>query len=193
MPTSILITYATRSGSTGEVARFMGNSLLDAGISTQVLPMSEVDSLDGKAAVILGAPLYMGRFPKEFHHFVRRHHGALAALRPWCFVLGPTRTIPQDFEAARNQALKQLSRYPWLHPAELHVFGGRWDPKHMPFPFSLVHRLPAHPLDKIPAMDIRDWAEIREWAAGVVRQCCGDSSAAQDERPSREPAGAAEL
>jgi menaquinone-dependent protoporphyrinogen oxidase len=169
MHTSVLIAYATRSGSTGEVARFMGEALRDAGIPNQVLPMAEVGSLDGNAALILGAPLYIGRFPKEFHRFLRFHRRALSAMRPWCFVLGPTQMELKHFESSRNQAIKQLNRYPWLHLADLHIFGGRWDPHKLPLPFSLVRRF-GTALNKIPAMDIRDWRAMREWATGIAQQ-----------------------
>ena len=72
----------------------------------------------------------------------------------------------KDFDAARNQATKQLGRYPWLRPVDLHVFGGKWNMNTLPFPFSLIGRLPA----KIPAEDIRDWAAIKEWATEIARQ-----------------------
>ena len=77
---------------------------------------------------------------------------------------------PRDFESARRQAEKQLSRYPWLHSAELHIFGGRWSMQHLPFRFSLVRRLPGNPLGRIAAEDIRDWAAIREWSLAIASQ-----------------------
>ena len=170
MQTSALIAYSTRSGSTMEVAEAMGVSIREMGLPTDVMPMEQVVSLAGRSLVILGAPLYMGRFPKEFHHFVAVHRDVLESLRPWFFALGPTRAIPKDFDAARTQVQKQLHQYPWLRPIDLHIFGGRWDPKNLPFPFSLARHLPGHPLEKIPASDVRDWAGIREWAVGIARQ-----------------------
>ncbi len=170
MSIPVLVAFATRSGSTGEVAKAIADSLKEAGLAAEVLPMHAIESLEGRTAVVLGAPLYIGRFPREFHRFVCRHREALSKLRPWCFVLGPTRDLPADFEAARKQAEKQLSRYAWFKPQGMHIFGGRWDPKSLPFPFSLIQRLPMHPLDKIPAVDARDWAGIRDWATGIAEQ-----------------------
>jgi menaquinone-dependent protoporphyrinogen oxidase len=160
MSTSVLIAYATRAGSTCEVAEAISATFREAGLWPELLPMSKVDSFQGAAAVILGAPLYMGRFPREFRKFAVRHRGALANLRPWFFALGPTRNQPEDFKAARRQAEKQLARYPWIQPAELHVFGGRWDATRLPFPFTLLRR--------VPASDIRDWSSIREWSLSVA-------------------------
>lgn len=170
MPGSILVTYATRSGSTGEVAQAIGDALHAAGFAADVLPMRQVESLAGKTAVILGAPLYLGRFPRDFHRFLSLHRDALVLLRPCCFVLGPTRTQPADFDAARKQAEAELVRYPWFHPACLQVFGGKLDMDRLPFPFSLARRLPSFILKEIPAADIRDWTAIRQWASGIARQ-----------------------
>ena len=170
MPASVFVAYATRSGSTGEVAQAIGALMRKSGLATEIAVVSQVNSVPRMTAVILGAPLYMGRYPKEFHRFLARHRSALEILKPWCFVLGPTRTNPGDFEAARHQAIKQLARYSWFCPADVRVFGGRWNPQTLPFPFNLATRLPGNPLEKIRAADVRDWAEIDEWAAGIARQ-----------------------
>jgi menaquinone-dependent protoporphyrinogen oxidase len=170
MLASVFVAYASRSGSTAEVALAIGASMRKSGLAVDIIPVTEVASIPRMTAVVLGAPLYMGRFPKEFHRFLVRYRGALEILKPWCFVLGPTQTRPGDFEAARNQAIKQFSRYQWFCPADVRIFGGRWDPKTLPFPFSLAMHLPANPLAKIPAADVRDWAEIGDWAEGIARQ-----------------------
>jgi menaquinone-dependent protoporphyrinogen oxidase len=170
MLASVFVAYSSRSGSTAEVAQAIGDSMRKWGLAVDIAPIGQVVSIPRMTAVVLGAPLYVGRFPKEFHRFLARHRVALEILKPWCFVLGPTRTNPGDFEAARHQAIRQLDRYKWFCPADVRVFGGRWDPKHLPFPFSLAARLPGGVLDKIPAADVRDWAEIDTWAAGIARQ-----------------------
>lgn len=170
MAASVLVSYATRSGSTGEVAKAIGDTLRQVGFPVEVLAMPKVESLAGKTTVILGAPLYIGRFPREFHRFLGRCRKELEPLKPWCFVLGPTRAVLSDFDGARKQAMKQLSRYPWLHAADVRIFGGKWDPVILPFPFSVARMLPMNPLNKIPAADIRDWAAIQEWAVGIAQQ-----------------------
>ena len=170
MTAPVLVSYATRSGSTAEVAEAVGAALHAEGILADVLPMQSVQSLEGRASLILGAPLYIGRFPREFHQFVELHQPALKTLRPWVFVLGPTRSVPADFEAASHQAAKQLERYGWLHPAEVHILGGRFDVRLMPSPFSFINRLPIPALSRIPTTDIRDWVEIRAWSRAVALQ-----------------------
>ena len=169
MQSSVLIAYATRAGSTGEVAAAIAAAMESAGVPAELQPVSEVCSLAGREAVILGTPLYMGRFPKDFHNFLQLHREALQTMRPWCFVLGPIQDRLQEFVGARKQAERQLSRYPWLRIAELRILAGRWSANNLPFPFSLIRHIPGNPLQKIPAEDIRDWAAIREWATEVSR------------------------
>jgi menaquinone-dependent protoporphyrinogen oxidase len=169
MQSSVLIAYATRAGSTAEVAEAVGEAMQNAGVPAEVQPVSQINSLAGREAVILGAPVYIGKFPKEFHEFLELHHEALQGMRPWCFVLGPVQNKPAEFEGARKQAERQLGRYPWLRVAELRVFAGRWSATNLPFPFSLIGKIPGNPLNRIPAEDVRDWASIREWATGVAR------------------------
>lgn len=170
MSDRVLVAYSTRSGSTEEVARAVGIALREAGLDADVLPMPSVNSVEGYAALVLGAPLYIGSFPKTFRPFLARHHAALCVSHPWLFVLGPTRDLESDFAAARKQAEKQLARDSWLHPVELRIFGGCWNPATLPFPFSLARRLPGSPLSKIPAADIRDWLAIHAWAESIAQQ-----------------------
>jgi menaquinone-dependent protoporphyrinogen oxidase len=166
----LLVAYTSRGGSTAEVAEALGVSLREAGILVEVQPMGQVESFQGWKALIIGAPLYMGRFPSDLHKFFVRHRDAIDALHPWFFVLGPTRNDPKDFEGARTQAEKQFKKHPWFRPEEIRIFGGKWDPNTMGFPFSLLRRLPGNPIGKIPASDIRDWPAIREWAKAIARQ-----------------------
>ncbi len=170
MGASIVIAYATRAGSTAEVAESIDATLREFGLWADLMPVSRVESLQGTTALILGTPLYMGSFPKDFHKFAVRHRSWLEMRSPWCFVLGPTRTDTADFEAAQEQAAKQLARYSWIKPAEVKIFGGRWDSELLPFPFSLLRRLPLNPMKKIPGSDVRDWDAIREWAKAIAHQ-----------------------
>ena len=170
MASPLLVAYTTQSGSTAEVAQAVGSAIHELGLAVNVLRMSAVKSLDGYQGLIVGAPLYAGRFPRECHQFIAAHRAALAGMRPWLFVLGPTRNEAADFEGAHKQAEAELNRYPWLRVAELHIFGGRFDMDHLAFPFRLVRYLPASLLRRIPTGDIRDWNAIREWAQQIARQ-----------------------
>lgn len=172
MPAEVLIAYCTRSGSTAEVAQAMAETMKVAGVTADVKPMTEVESIAQGAAVMLGTALYIGHFPKEFHQFVTRFQKELESVRPWIFVLGPTEKERRQFAAAEEQARKELRKYPWLRAADMRVLGGKFDPEHLnlPFPMSLIMKLPANPMRKLPASDIRDWEWIRRWAEAIAEE-----------------------
>jgi menaquinone-dependent protoporphyrinogen oxidase len=170
MQPEMLIAYVTRSGSTEDVAEAMGTTLEEAGVRVDVKPMVDVESIGEDTAVILGTALYVGHFPKEFHKFMIRFRRELENVHPWIFVLGPTEQDPKHFASAEEQARKELKKYPWLHAADVRVFGGCFDPRHLKlvFPFSLMWKLPGNPMRKMQVSDIRDWGWIRRWAGAIA-------------------------
>lgn len=172
MRTQILIAYCTRSGSTAEVAEAIGKTVREAGLAADVKAIGEVDSIPANTEVVLGTALYIGHFPKEFHRFLIRFEPELAKVRPWVFVLGPTEKERKQFATAEEQARKELGKHLSLHPADMRVLGGKFDPAHLKldFPMSLVLKLPANPMKKMPASDIRDWDWIHRWAQAIAEE-----------------------
>jgi menaquinone-dependent protoporphyrinogen oxidase len=163
MPESILVAYATKYGSTREVAEQIAATLRENGLEVTLLPAREVQSLDGYRAIILGAALYMFRWHRDARRFLRRHRQTLAERPVAVFALGPVNDEEKEFQDARAQFDKQLARFPWFAPVAIEVFGGVWDASKLGFPFNV---LPA--LNKIPASDARDWEAIRAWASNVA-------------------------
>lgn len=170
MQPEVLVAYVTRSGSTGEVAEAIARTMCEAGVAATAAPMADVTSIPERAFVILGAALYAGHLPKEFHGFVTRFQRELGQLKPWVFVLGPTEKDRKHFASAEEQTRKQLAKYPWLHTADVRVLGGKFDPQHLKlaFPFNLAFKLPGNPMRKMPVSDIRDWEWIRAWAKAIA-------------------------
>ena len=58
----ILVTYATRYGSTEEVAEMIATNLREAGLEVDLQPMRAVLSLDAYGAAVLGAAIYGGHW-----------------------------------------------------------------------------------------------------------------------------------
>lgn len=165
MSASILVTYATKYGSTQEVAEVVAATLRECGLGVDVQPMRQVRSLDGYQAVVLGAPLYMFHWHKDAIHLLSRHRAALTERPVAVFVLGPASADEKDWRGAREQIGKELAKFPWLKPIALEVLGGKFDPTKLTFPWSLMPGL-----RKVPASDVRDWAAIRAWASSLVER-----------------------
>jgi len=151
----VLVAYASNHGSTREVAEAICGSLDRAGLRAHLRPAVEVGDLDGYDAVVLGAPIYMGRWQRHAHAFLRRHHGALAGRPLAVFALGPLHDDPKEWSDARAQLDTALARHD-VEPCVVELFGGRVDPSRLHFPFS-----------KIPGGDARDWAAIGAWAEAL--------------------------
>jgi menaquinone-dependent protoporphyrinogen oxidase len=158
---TILISYATKHGSTQEVAEAIAAALREAGRQVDVRPAADVRDMAGYGAVILGAPLYMARWHKDARRFLKRHRDALAALPIAIFALGPLQTReekPGDYDTARRQLERALAKLPGIEPTAVEVFGGACAPAELGFPFN-----------RMPAADVRDWEAISLWAREVDR------------------------
>ena len=159
----VLVTYATRYGSTEAVAESIAETLRDTGVAVEIQPAREVRFLDRYRAVVLGVPLYMSRFHKDARRFLSTYRSALEKVPVALFVLGPVQKDEKDWIGAREQLKKELLKFPWLTPVSLEVLGGKFDPAKLGFPFSLFP-----PLRKLPAGDARDWTAIRAWASDLA-------------------------
>lgn len=164
MADRVLVAYATRYGSTQEVAEEVATVLRKTGCLVDDLSMREVRSLDDYCAVVLGIPLYMGQFLKDARRFLARQKGTLASLPVALFVLGPTTAGEKDRADVQENLDARLAELTWFRPASQALFGGKWDPAVLRFPWSLLVSVPASPLHGQPATDARDWDAIRAWA-----------------------------
>jgi menaquinone-dependent protoporphyrinogen oxidase len=168
MSNSILVAYATRYGSTQEVAEAIAATLRERGLEVDIQPMRKVRTLEGYRAIMLGAPLYIGSLQKDAQHFLSQHHEALSKLPVAVFALGPTHDDEKERLASHAQLDKELAKFPEVTPVALELFGGKYDPKKLRFPDSLMASLPASPLHNEPASDMRDWTAIRAWADSLA-------------------------
>ena len=168
MSASILVAYATRYGSTQEVAEQVAATLRECGLEVSLEPMRQVRALQPYRAVVLGVPLYIGHWLKDAQRFLSRHREALTERPVAMFTLGPTRADEGEWQGVRAQIDQELAKYPWLTPVAVELFGGKYDPAKLRFPDSLLASLPASPLHQMPASDLRDWAAIRAWASGLA-------------------------
>ncbi len=163
MSTSILLGYATRNGSTQEVAEAVAATLRECGLAVDIQPVREVRTLTGYSAVVLGAPLYMFHWDKDALRFLSRHREALTERPVAVFALGPVHDPydKEEWQASRAQLDTELAKFPWLTPVALEMFGGKYDPAKLRFPIILF-------AGRAPASDLRDWTAIRAWASNLA-------------------------
>ncbi len=173
MPSQVLVAYATRYGSTREVAQEVAKGLRERGLEVDVKPAQDVRSLEGYRAVVLGAPLYIGKLLKEAHSFLTEHQEALANLPVAVFALGPIGSGEkgigeQELIQGRTELAPELAKASWLKPISVAVFGGKYDPTRLRLADRIAAVLPGTPLHGRLASDVRDWAAIKAWASDLA-------------------------
>ncbi|GAP15691.1 flavodoxin [Longilinea arvoryzae] len=170
MNDKILVTYASKYGSTQEVAEAVAKTLREKGLNVELQRAAKVQTIEPYSAVVLGAPMYIGHFHGDARKFLARHQTALATHKTAFFALGPTEDNEKDWIETRKQFDQELANMPWFNPLARELFGGKMDPARFRFPDNLLTLLPASPLHNMPASDARNWDKIRAWAEGLAEQ-----------------------
>ena len=87
----ILLVYATRHGSTREVADAVAGELRAGGNEVDVRAAAEAPGPAGYDAVVVGGPMIMG-WHREAARYVKTHRGALAQLPTALFITAASLT-----------------------------------------------------------------------------------------------------
>jgi menaquinone-dependent protoporphyrinogen oxidase len=153
----ILVAYATKHGSTRDVADVVARTLSEEGLSVDIEPAASVHDLGGYQGVVLGSCLYTGRVHADARRFLKRHRAALSVLPVAVFAMGPLTMEAKDVDGSRAQLARTLESTPEVVPFSTTIFGGVVDPAVLRFPFS-----------RMQPSDARDWDEIESWAREIA-------------------------
>ncbi len=157
----ILVTYASRCGSTAEIAEALGRDLQSRGYKPDVLAVAKVTQLSGYQAVLLGSAVRMGNWLPDALSFVRRYQREIQGL-PNAFFTVHMMNIGDD-EKSRNGRLGYLNRVHEAVRADNEVFfAGRMDLDRLSFGERLVCKLKG-----ASSQDRRNWPAIHAWGAHV--------------------------
>lgn len=158
-----LIAYASRAGSTAEVAEAIGDVLRERGIDVDVRAVKEVADVGGYDSLVLGSAIWAGQPLPEMRRFAADHRDDMAGIPVAYFILCDT--LREYTPANRQVALGYIASLRKIHePVSVGMFAGRRD-------FSKVHPLISWVLRHLFGLvegDFRDWEQIRGWAATVA-------------------------
>ena len=151
--TRVLVAYASKRGSTSEIAQAVADELERTGLEVDCRDAGQVDDLDGVDAVVLGSAVYMRRWRGDARRFLRRHRKRLAELPLWVFSSGPTGDPARD-DARWTEPRHTMRKIERLGAREHVVFGGRMplDPKNA-MERAMVEGTPT------------EWRDRRDWDA----------------------------
>lgn len=159
---TILVAYASKRGSTAEIAETIAATLRREGLGVCLERAENVQSLDPYDAVVLGSAVYMKRWRGDARHFLKKHRKALKQTPFWVFSSGPVGDPAKD-------------KPEWVEPPQIahkvEELGGR---EHVVFggclpaePQGFVEKAMVKGTPK-ELRDRRDWTEIREWAHAIA-------------------------
>jgi menaquinone-dependent protoporphyrinogen oxidase len=166
-PQRVLVAYGTKNGSTAEMAEWIGESLRQSGLETDVRSAAEVGDPGSYDVVVLGGGLYAGRWQRDAVRFAHRHRKALAHRPVWLFSSGPldSSASERDIPPARG-----VARIATRLDAREHVtFGGRLQ--------EGARGLIARQIVKSGrGGDFRDPERIRAWARGIAAELAAETA-----------------
>jgi menaquinone-dependent protoporphyrinogen oxidase len=187
----ILVTYATMTGSTVEVAQVVAEEIAKCDVQVDVLPLSAVKELAVYDGVVVGAPMIMG-WHRAALRFLRNNRAVLKHIPLAVFVMCMSLTqsgetsvggvpVYVDEQLPKPPAtagrLRFRERYARLanyvrpillasggvKPVSIGVFGGRLDYGRLKLWAVLFAML----VIQARAGDRRNWTAIRAWAASL--------------------------
>lgn len=159
---NVLVAYASKRGSTAEIAEAIADKLREGGLAVDCVPAEEVATVEPYDAVVLGSAVYVKHWRGDARQFLRRHAGGLSRRPFWAFSSGPVGEAGSAVDPAWVEPSRIVERLEDLGVREHVVFGGRLPTAPTnPLERALVERTPRAYHDR------RDWAEIRAWASGI--------------------------
>jgi menaquinone-dependent protoporphyrinogen oxidase len=167
MANKILVTYASRAGSTAGVAEAIGKSLAEGGAQVDVLPMKNVTDLAPYRAVVAGSAIHGQKWLPEAMQFMRDHQSELSHKSFASFMVCITLSM-----ANAGQYLEGLKDWmspvrALVHPVSEGYFAGALDFSKLPFSLNMLAMRFVVLIGMWKEGDHRDWNAIRVWAASL--------------------------
>jgi len=167
MNKKILVTYASRTGSTAQIAEAIHRSLMKNGEEAELLPIENVNDLLPYHAVIIGSPIRKSKWLPEAMQFLQTHGAELARKRVATFTV--CITIAMSNTERYQDAVRQ-----WIAPVRVltkpiseGLFAGRLDFEKLPWSLDTLLFRVTVALGILPKGDHRDWNAVHAWAQGL--------------------------
>ena len=160
----VLISAASEHGSTAEIARLIGDTLINNHMAVDIVPPAAVDSIEDYDAVILGSAVYAGHWLAAARDFAIRFRDPLAARRVWLFSSGPVGDPSRKLVQSMEQDPAEVTRIQQDIGVRGHrMFAGKLDPQAL----SITQRASLLVFRGMRG-DFRDWAVVTQWADSIA-------------------------
>ena len=162
----ILIAYASKYGSTAEIASAIGDTFVRAGMEADVRFARDVKEIAPYRGIVIGTPIRAGKPLGDAVAFAKRFRAGFAGKRVAVFSAGVM--MRDDTPENRVKAREVLAPILTLtgEPDAIGFFAGTIDYKKIGFPLSFIFK--REPSGTMREGDWRDWDMIRKWAADIA-------------------------
>ena len=161
MTNRILIAYASKCGSTAEVAKSMGKVLVEKGCEVDILPVNQVKTMDGYNGILAGSAVRVGAWLPEAVDFVRNNQTTMQKIPTAIFTVhGLNWENTSASEALRKNYTTTIKQM--ITPVDEVFFAGKIDYSTMTFLEKMLCKTV-----KAAEEDRRDWGVINGWAAEI--------------------------
>jgi menaquinone-dependent protoporphyrinogen oxidase len=162
----VLIGYASRFGSTRDIANRIADTVRTDGSDVDVRSVDEISDCDSYDAVVFGSAVYDGSWTPEATELMRRHAAVLARKPLWLFSVGSFGDRHPILGGLIKKEPKEISEFEQtLHPRDYRVFAGVIDLDRWPAWGRLLFKaLGGH------AGDNRQWPDIERWAERIAQE-----------------------
>lgn len=162
MAKKILVAYASKCGSTAEVAQKVGQALSQAGVEVEVRAAHEVKTIKEYDAVVMGTAIRMSKPLGEMTNFAKKFNKELVLLPTAVFSLGLS--MKADTPENRAETAKFIAPLVEQLPSKKStaMFAGKFDLETL----SPILRfmLSKDTSGEMAPGDYRDWNAINTWA-----------------------------
>lgn len=162
MNKKVLVAYASKAGSTMEVAQALGEELTQRGYAVDVMPFKKVTNLDSYSAFVLGSAIRIGSWLPEAAKFVEQHQAELAS-KPTALFAVHLNNLGDDPASREARQAYLAPQRKLITPISEALFAGVGDLSKLSFLERMISKAV-----KSPEGDFRDWTAIRGWGQSIL-------------------------
>lgn len=122
----ILVVYASRGGTTGEIAEQIANTLRLKGMTVETATVKNVSNAGDYDAIVLGSAIYFRRMMPSAVRFIRQNASALESCPVAVFSVGAQmrKPTPKNHALVEKWVRRGLRAYPNIQPIAVEHFAG---------------------------------------------------------------------
>lgn len=165
MEKKVLVAYVSKYGSTGGIADTIGKELCSKEVAADVRLIKNVSNISLYQAVVIGSPVYMGKWMPEAVDFLKANRDVLSQVPVAYFLV--CMTMARASEKKRAEVLSYmdpvLKAVPEIKPIGIGTFAGALHYENLSWLNKKILKS-----KETPEGDFRDWNAIRAWAREPV-------------------------